>query len=125
MRNPFAILQGWASSEETSLLRQLIDPERYARTPHVELLAAATLVRQAGLEHLVTEAGSGEVAALALAGERIAAEHANLFVQALRSPELVASVYDGGVSRDRVLLRAAASAAASSETRSASACGRG
>lgn len=92
-----------------SLLRQLVNEEAFRQNPSRALYEAALLVRRSGLVHLVTEATEAEVAAMAWAGEVLVAERAVLLAEALKEPEKVAQVFDGGESRRRALLRAAAS----------------
>jgi len=56
----------------------------------------ALLVRRAGLEHLVTEADSEEIIALAAAGDELEMERAAYLAKALADPAEALRAFDGG-----------------------------
>lgn len=98
-----------------SLLRQLVDQNLREENESLAIFEAALLVRQAGLEHLVTEATEEEVVALACAGERLVAEHATVLARAFRAPEEVSRIFDKGESLRRSFMRHALAAVRAKE----------
>lgn len=95
------------AAERPSLLRALVNEERFKKDPAGALLDAALIVLRGHLEHLVTEPTRGEALAMAVAGERIADERRAKLSVAIKRPAKALEPFDGGAALDEELMDAA------------------